>query len=213
VSRFLVILSSPSGGGKTTIAHRLLATRDDVGFSISATTRPARESERDGTDYYFLTEEEFARRRDAGAFLEWAEYGGHLYGTLEAEVDRVLADGLHVVLDIEILGAAQIRQRRSDVVSIFILPPSAEVLIQRLTGRASDDRESLARRLTQAGIELQQAEHYDYVVVNDDLEQAVGEVAAIVDAETHRTMRQEKLLQTVARLRSDLEQRTNELTE
>jgi guanylate kinase len=212
VSRFLVILTSPSGGGKTTIAHRLLATREDVGFSISATTRPARESERDGTDYHFLTAEEFARRRDAGAFLEWAEYGGHLYGTLEAEVDRVLAGGRHVVLDIEIQGAAQIRQRRSDVVSIFILPPSADVLIQRLTERASDDQESLARRLTQAGIELQQAEHYDYVVVNDDLEQAVAEVAAIVDAETHRTMRQDELLQTVARLRSDLERQTNELT-
>jgi guanylate kinase len=211
VSRFLVILSSPSGGGKTTIAQRLLATRDDVGFSISATTRPARESERDGTDYHFLTEEEFARRRDAGAFLEWAEYGGHLYGTLEAEVDRVLAGGRHVVLDIEILGAAQIRQRRSDVMSIFILPPSADVLFQRLTQRASDDRESLARRLTQAGIELQQAEHYDYVVVNDDLEQAVAEVAAIIDAETHRTLRHDELHQTVARLRAELEQRTTDL--
>jgi len=213
VSRFLVILSSPSGGGKTTIAHRLMASRDDLGFSISATTRPRRTTERDGVDYHFLSIEQFEQRREAGAFLEWAEYGGHLYGTLEAEVDRVLAGGRHVVLDIEIQGAAQIRQRRSDVVSIFVLPPSAEVLVQRLTERASDDRESLARRLTQAGIELQQAELYDYVVVNDDLARAVAEVAAIIDAETHRTARQDGLVQTVDRLRSDLERRTNELTE
>ena len=212
MSRFLVVLSSPSGGGKTTIAHALLAARQDLGFSISATTRAARDTEQDGTDYHFLSAQEFDRRREAGAFLEWAEYGGYLYGTLEAEVDRVLAGGQHVVLDIEIQGAAQIRQRRSDAVSIFVLPPSADVLIQRLTKRASDDRESLARRLTQAGIELQQAEHYDYVVVNDDLAQAVADVAAIIDAETHRTLRHDELCETVARLRADLEQRTTNLT-
>jgi guanylate kinase len=212
MSRFLVILSSPSGGGKTTIALALLTARRDLGFSISATTRPPRDNEQDGVNYHFLSAEEFDRRREAGAFLEWAEYGGHLYGTLEAEVDRVLAGGQHVVLDIEIQGAAQIRQRRSDVVSIFVLPPSADVLIQRLTKRASDDRESLARRLTQAGIELQQAEHYDYVVVNDDLAQAVAEVAAIIDAETHRTLRHDELQETVARLRAELEQRSTDLT-
>ncbi len=212
MSPFLIILSSPSGGGKTTIARGLMAAREGLGFSISATTRPQRRSERDGVDYHFLSAEEFNRRRKAGEFLEWAEYGGHLYGTLEAEVDRVLAEGRHVVLDIEIQGAAQIQQRRSDVVSIFIVPPSADVLIQRLTERASDDRESLARRLAQAGIELQQAEHYDYVVVNDDLEQAVAEVAAIVEAETHRTQRQHDLREGVARMRSDLEQRNKNLT-
>ena len=212
MSRFLVILSSPSGGGKTTIARALMADREDLGFSISATTRAPREGERDGVDYHFLPADEFARRRDAGAFLEWAEYGGHLYGTLESEVDRVLAGGRHVVLDIEIQGAAQIRQRRADVVSIFVLPPSADVLIQRLTKRASDDRESLARRLTQAGIELQQAEHYDYVVVNDDLAQAVADVAAIIDAETHRTLRHDELQEWLAGLRADLEQRITNLT-
>jgi guanylate kinase len=212
MSRFLVILSSPSGGGKTTIAHALLRDRHDLGFSVSATTRPPRDREQDGLDYHFLSAKEFERRREAGAFLEWAEYGGHLYGTVEAEVDRVLAGGQHVVLDIEIQGAAQITQRRSDVVSIFVLPPSADVLIQRLTKRASDDRESLARRLTQAGIELQQAEHYDYVVVNDDLAQVVAEVAAIIDAETHRTLRHDELHETVARLRAELEQRTTDLT-
>ena len=115
---FLLVLSAPSGGGKTTIAKALLAARDDLDYSVSATTRPPREGERDGVDYHFLTREEFVRRRDAGDFLEWAQYGGALYGTLEAEVDRVLASGRRAILDIEVQGARQIRERRSDVVDV-----------------------------------------------------------------------------------------------
>jgi len=109
VKPFLLVLSAPSGGGKSSIARNLLQGRDDLGYSVSATTRPIREAEREGVDYYFLSREEFVRRRDAGEFLEWATYGGHLYGTLRSEIERIFARGRHAVLDIEIEGARQIR--------------------------------------------------------------------------------------------------------
>jgi guanylate kinase len=206
VKPFLLILSSPSGAGKTTIARALLAARDDLGFSVSATTRTPRPGEQDGVDYHFLAREEFERQRQAGAFLEWAEYGGQLYGTLLAEVERVQAEGRHVILDIEVQGALQIRQRRSDVVSIFILPPSAEELVARLGGRGTDRPADLERRLRRAMAELDEALRYDYLVVNDDRTQAVAEVAAIVDAESRRASRQVTLVDTVHTLRRDLAQ-------
>jgi guanylate kinase len=212
VSPFLIVLSSPSGAGKTTIAHALLEARDDLGFSVSATTRPPRAGERDGVDYHFLSRDDFMQRVADGAFLESAEYGGHLYGTLEAEVDRVLAQGRHVMLDIEVQGAAQIRQRRGDVVSIFVLPPSADALVERLQGRGADDREALSRRLMQADTELQHAATYDYVVVNDDLDVAVAAVAAIVDAEPLRTARGADLAATIDRLRADLAVKASKFT-
>ena len=202
--RFLLILSSPSGAGKTTISRALLAAREDLGFSISATTRAPRPGERDGVDYHFLSREAFDRRRAAGAFLEWAEYGGQLYGTLLAEVERVQAEGRHVILDIEVQGARQVRERRTDVVSIFILPPSAEELLARLGGRGTDRSADLERRLRRAVAELDEALGYDYLVVNDDRTQAVAEVAAIVDAESRRTSRQLTLVDTVHTLRRDL---------
>ena len=204
MKRFLLILSSPSGTGKTTITKALLAAREDLGFSVSATTRPPRPGERDGVDYHFLSREEFERRRQAGAFLEWAEYGGQLYGTLAAEVDRVQLEGRHVILDIEVQGAMQIRQRRTDVVSIFIFPPSAEELVARLGGRGTDRAADLEQRLRRAVVELDEALRYDYLVVNDDRTQAVAEVAAIVDAESRRTSRQVDLIDTVHTLRRDL---------
>lgn len=204
MKRFLLILSSPSGAGKTTITKALLAAREDLGFSVSATTRAPRPGERDGVDYYFLSREEFERRRQAGAFLEWAVYGGHLYGTLLAEVERIQAEGRHVILDIEVQGAMQIQRRRTDVVSIFILPPSAEELVARLGGRGTDRPADLEQRLRRAVAELDEALRYDYLVVNDDRTQAVAEVAAIVDAESRRTSRQVTLVDTVHALRRDL---------
>lgn len=203
---FLLILSSPSGAGKTTITKALLAARDDLGFSVSATTRPPRPGEQDGTDYHFLSREEFERRRAAGAFLEWAEYGGHLYGTLASEVNQIQANGRHVILDIEVQGARQVRERRSDVVSIFVLPPSADELVTRLGGRGTDQPRDLEQRLLRAVEELDEAQHYDYLVVNDDRTQAVAEVAAIIDAESRRTGRQHPLLDTVQELRRELSQ-------
>jgi guanylate kinase len=203
---FLLILSSPSGAGKTTITKALLAARDDLGFSVSATTRAPRPGEQDGVDYHFLSREEFERRRAVGAFLEWAEYGGHLYGTLASEVNQTQAQGRHVILDIEVQGARQVRERRSDVVSIFILPPSVDELMNRLGGRGTDQPKDLRERLLRAVDELDEAQHYDYLVVNDDRTQAVAEVAAIIDAESRRTNRQRPLLETVQELRRELSQ-------
>ncbi|HLB36573.1 MAG TPA: guanylate kinase [Gemmatimonadales bacterium] len=201
---FLLILSSPSGAGKTTITKALLAAREDLGFSVSATTRSPRPGEADGVDYYFLTPGEFERRRAAGAFLEWAEYGGQRYGTLAAEVDRVLGQGRHVILDIEVQGARQVRERRPDVVSIFVLPPSVEELVARLGGRGTDRPADLEQRLRRAVDELGEAHHYDYLVVNDDRTQAVAEVAAIIDAESRRTSRQASSLERIQELRRGL---------
>lgn len=208
---FLLILSSPSGAGKTTIAKALLAARDDLGYSVSATTRPPRPGEKDGVDYYFMTEEEFRRRRDAGEFLEWAEYSGYLYGTLRSEVDRVLSSGRHVIMDIDVQGARAIRQRRSDVVSIFILPPSVEELVARLGGRGGNPPADLERRLRRAVEEVRCAVEYDYIVVNVDRTQAVAEVAAILEAESRRASRQPQLPQELARLQRELIQAADRL--
>ncbi len=197
---FLLILSAPSGGGKTTIAQAILSARDDVGYSISATTRRPRAGEENGKDYYFLSEEEFERRRAAGDFLECARYGGNWYGTLAEDVERILGEGKHVVLDIEINGARQVRERRADVVSVFILPPSGEELMHRLGGRRSEDTAELKVRLERAVEELKSAPDYDYVVTNEDKTQAVAEVAAILDAETRKVVRQDDLETTLEEL-------------
>ncbi len=201
---FPLVLSAPSGGGKTTIANALVAARDDIGYSVSATTRPPRPGERDGTDYHFVSAAEFERRVQAGEFLECAEYGGARYGTLQAEVERVLASGRHVVLDIEIEGARAIRRRYPDAVLVFIVPPSAEELLQRLGGPDGTRAASLVSRLRRAVEELRVAPEYDYVVVNADRTEAVAEVAAILDAEGRRPRRNPELADVVAELGRDL---------
>jgi guanylate kinase len=204
VKPFLLVLSSPSGGGKSSIARNLLQGRDDLGYSVSATTRPMREGERDGVDYHFLTREEFLRRKEAGEFLESATYGGHLYGTLRSEVERIFARGRHAVLDIEIEGARQIRASFPNSLHLFVLPPSAEVLIGRLRGRNTEPPEVVRARVTRAAEELDAVAEYDYVVVNQDLVIAVAHVAAILDAEARRVSRQDDLPQVIARLRRDV---------
>jgi guanylate kinase len=185
VKPVVVVLAAPSGGGKTTIARALVARWPErYGFSVSATTRPPRPGERDGEDYFFLSKDEFHRRQAGGEFLEWAEYAGELYGTLKAEVDRVLAAGRHVLLDIEVQGARQVRKRYPPPAShaVFILPPSAGELLRRLEGRRTESRSEMAKRLKTAVRELRQAEEFDHVIVNDDLEAAVTAVHGIVEA-------------------------------
>lgn len=186
---FPLILSSPSGGGKTTIARMLLQRRDDVGYSISCTTRAPRNGERDGQDYHFLSHDEFAGRRARGDFAESAEVHGNMYGTLKSEVERVFSAGRHVVMDIDIQGARQFVAAYPESVLVFLLPPSAETLLGRLAGRQTESPAAVLRRLTGARDELAAVGSYQYVVVNDDLERAFTQVASIVDAETVRHRR------------------------
>jgi len=186
---FPVILSSPSGGGKTTIAHKLLAVREDVGYSVSATTRPSRDGEVDGRDYHFRSLKEFKRGQAAGEFAESAEVHGHLYGTLRAEVDRVLSSGKHVIMDIDVQGTRQFAAAFPDSVLIFILPPSAEALIARLTARGTEDPNSLIRRFRSAKDELKAIDLYQYVVLNDEVDSAVAAISQIIEAEGSKRTR------------------------
>jgi guanylate kinase len=203
---FPVILSSPSGGGKTRIARELLGRRNDVGYSVSCTTRLPRQGEVEGRDYYFLSHGEFMERVGQGDFAEWAEVHGRLYGTLRREVERVLDSGRHVLMDIDVQGADQFTRSFPDSVPIFILPPSADVLVTRLTQRRSEDASSLVRRLGSALAELKAVGRYHYVVTNDELERAVDSVSAIIDAESVRHDRVRDLQTQVSRLIRELEQ-------
>jgi len=193
VIAFPVILSSPSGGGKTTIAHKLLSLRKDLGYSVSCTTRPPREGEVNGRDYHFLAVEKFKRGQDAGEFAESAEVHGHLYGTLRAEVARVLSSGRHVIMDIDVQGAQQFSAAFPESVLIFILPPSADALIERLTARGTEDAKSLIRRFRSAKEELKSIDLYEYVVVNDRIDSAVAAISSIIDAEALKRSRNDAL--------------------
>jgi len=204
VKPFFLVLSAPSGGGKTTIAKMLLQGRDDLGYSVSATTRPKRPDERDGVDYHFLSREEFVRRRDQGEFLEWATYGGEFYGTLKSEIERIFASDRNAVLDVEIEGARQIRKNFPNALLLFVLPPSAEALVERLTGRQTEDPELVRARIRRAADELGAIDEYDYAIFNEDLVVAVAQVAAILEAVSWRVARQDTLPGVIEELRRDV---------
>lgn len=201
------MLAAPSGAGKTTIA-RELRTRwpDRFGYSVSGTTRKARPGERDGEAYHFLTRDEFLRRRAAGEFLESAEYAGELYGTLREEVERGLGSGKHIVLDVEVEGARQVRKAypRPASLVIFVIPPSPRVLIDRLRKRRTESEAELARRIDIATGEVETAARevgavYDHVLVNDDLETAVAEVLDLVSGRPVQQRDMSTLLSAFAR--------------
>jgi len=180
----IVVLSAPSGGGKTTIAKAVRERNPErFGFSVSATTRTPRPGERDGIDYHFQSRKQFLEGVGTGKFLEHAEYGGELYGTLKSEVEKVLASGKHVLLDIEVEGARQVRDQfpPPGSVSIFILPSDPKVLLERLQSRKSESLEQIRWRLERAEYELQQSTLFDRWVRNDDLNTAVQDVVAIAD--------------------------------
>lgn len=197
---FPLVLSSPSGAGKSTIARALLAARESLGYSVSATTRPPRPGEVDGKDYHFLSAAEFDRRVAAAEFVETAVYSGQRYGTLKSEIDGILASGRHPVLDIEIEGARAMRQLYADAVLVFVVPPSAEELMKRLGGTNGSRATTLVQRLRRAVDELREAPLYDYVVVNADRTDAVAAVAAILDAESRRPRRDPSLETDLAQL-------------
>ncbi|MEA2483945.1 MAG: guanylate kinase [Thermoleophilaceae bacterium] len=173
----VLVITGPSGVGKGTLIRLLLARFPRMALSVSATTRKPRPGEVDGVDYHFLSPEEFQRRIDAGEFLEWAEYAGNRYGTLRSELER---DAHPLVLEIEVQGARQVRERVRAATSVFIAPPSDEALRTRLVGRGSDGAEQIERRLAVAREELAAEGEFDYVVVNDDLDAAVERLSELV---------------------------------
>lgn len=180
----MLILSSPSGAGKSTLARDLLAKDEAITLSVSVTTRPAREGEVDGKDYHFISQERFAEMRDAGELLEWAEVFGNSYATPRAAVEEALAAGRDVLFDIDWQGTQQLVQAMAeDLVRVFILPPSAEELSQRLINRAQDTSAVVAKRMAEAAKEISHWPEYDYVIINDDLDEAKASLAAILKAE------------------------------
>lgn len=185
----LFVLTGPSGVGKGTILSEVRARREDVYLSISATTRQPRKGERDGVHYFFLTREQFDEKVAQDGFLEHAEFSGNCYGTPAEPVDAQLNDGRDVILEIEVQGAMQVHEKRPDAVRIFIAPPSFEELERRLTGRGTEAEEAVRRRLETARYELTLAPQFDYIVVNNTVEQAVSDVLAILQAETCRAAR------------------------
>ncbi len=185
----LIVLSGPSGSGKGTIIKSLLEQRRDTVLSISMTTRDPRFGEQEGVHYFFRTREEFEQTIANDGFLEYAEYNGNYYGTPVAPIQRWLYEGKNVILEIEVQGAEKVMDKREDVVSIFLAVPSMEELERRLRGRGTETDEVIARRLTAAKQELTRVPRYQYVVLNDEVEQAVAQINTIIDAERLRYSR------------------------
>lgn len=186
----LLILSSPSGAGKTTLTHRLLQDLDGLVFSVSHTTRKPRPNEVDGQDYHFVDHEAFRGKIAAGDFAEWAEVHGNLYGTSLSEIERAREAGRRaLIFDVDYQGARQIKAKRPGAVAVFILPPSMTELKRRLESRGTESPESLARRFAKATVEIEHYPFFDYLIVNDDLQKALSELKGIIHAELCRRER------------------------
>ena len=197
----MLVLSSPSGAGKSTIARNLLENDPGLELSVSVTTRARRGSEIDGVHYRFINQREFDRLKDTDALLEWAEVHGNFYGTPREPAEIAMAEGRDMLFDIDWQGAMQLNEKmRADIVSVFILPPSMAELKSRLKRRAEDDDATIERRLKNARVEIEHWREYDFVVINDDLDRAFGEVKSIVTAERLRRNRRPGLFDFVTRL-------------
>ncbi len=192
----LFVVSAPAGCGKDTILTELFKKTDTAGYAVSATTRAPREGEIDGVHYHFLTKEDFSMLIDSGEVLEYAEYCGNYYGTLKRSVDELLGKGKDAVLKIEVEGALNIKKMFPEACLVFILPPSWEELERRLRERGTETEDVIVKRITQAKVEFEWAESYDYLVVNDKLEDAVDDLLAIFRAEKRRRGRCEALLES-----------------
>lgn len=198
----MLVLSSPSGAGKTTLSRRLLESEPNLTLSVSVTTRPRRPGEVDGVDYRFIDPVEFNLMVNRRELLEYAKVFDHYYGTPAADVEQKLVAGIDVLFDIDWQGTQQLRQRaRDDLVSVFVLPPSTRELERRLKSRASDPPDVVARRMSKAADEISHWAEYDYIVVNDDFDRCLGQVHAILHAERQRRERQVGLLEFVKQLR------------
>lgn len=190
----LIVVSSPSGGGKGTLIDRVLQTVPGVGYSVSYTTRSPRAKEQNGREYFFVTTAAFKEMIEGGEFLEWANVYGYLYGTNRSQVDRERDSGRDIILEIDVQGAESIRRLVPDAVTAFILPPSFEMLRNRLTKRGTDSAEDLARRLHGAPAEVEQYRNFQYVILNDDINRASAQLASVIYAERARRERQETTL-------------------
>jgi guanylate kinase len=183
----LLVLSAPSGAGKTTLAHRLLKETPEAVFSISVTTRRPRGKEREGVDYHFVDVATFQQKIERGEFVEWAEVHSHFYGSLQSTVDEARARKSVAIFDIDVQGGQAIKRKHPDTVTIFVLPPSMEELERRLRDRQTDSDETIRRRMLAARSEMERGiASYDYIVVNDDFERAYGELRSVVVAERCR---------------------------
>jgi guanylate kinase len=201
----LLVMSSPSGAGKTTLSRRLLASDNNITMSVSVTTRASRPGEVDGKDYHFITKERFVQMRDRGDLLEWAEVFGNFYGTPRKPVEEALAKGRDVLFDIDWQGTQQLAQAMAeDLVRVFILPPSAEELQNRLIKRQQDSSSVVAKRMAEASREISHWPEYDYVVVNDDVEDSHSQIMAILTAERLRRRRRTGLTEFVRALAKEL---------
>jgi guanylate kinase len=195
----ILVISAPSGSGKSTLVRRLIASLPDLAFSVSYTTRPRRAGEKEGRDYFFVSRKRFEKMLAAGDFIEWAEVFGHLYGTSKRQMEKTLAAGRDVLLDIDVQGHQQVRKRLPDAVSVFIMPPSLEELKRRLTSRRSDSPQVIERRLAAARQEITHWPEYDYLVVNDRLSLATEALRAIVRAARLRRRNQAERAREICR--------------